>query len=179
MLKQNYKTIDLGPYKKYFGEVAHNFDMMLHGEPGAGKTYFLLKLANWYANNLGNVLFISDEEFGTLTLQNKIAETKSNSPNLYFSKGLKGVDVSKFDLVILDSINSIGLTLEQYIALRAQNPDLGVIAIMQKNKDGSYKGGKDWEHEFEIAGELIFNDKNQRCIKTYKNRYGVLATQKI
>lgn len=179
MLKQNYKTIDLGPYKKYFGEVAHNFDMMLHGEPGAGKTYFLLKLANWYANNLGNVLFISDEEFGTVTLQNKIAETKSNSPNLYFSKGLKGVDVSKFDLVILDSINSIGLTLEQYIALRAQNPDLGVIAIMQKNKDGSYKGGKDWEHEFEIAGELIFNDKNQRCIKTYKNRYGVLATQKI
>lgn len=179
MLNQNYKTIDLGPYKKYFGEVAHNFDMMLHGEPGAGKTYFLLTFANWYANNIGDVLFVSDEEYGTVTLQNKIAETKSNSPNLYFSKSINGVNVSDYALVILDSINSIGITLEQYIALRSKNPNTAMIGILQKTKDGNFRGGKEWEHEFEIAGELIFNDKNQRCIKTYKNRYGILKEQKI
>ena len=179
MLKQNYKTIDLGPYKKYFGEVAHNFDMMLHGEPGVGKTFFLLKFANWYANNIGDVLFVSDEEYGTVTLQNKIAETNSNSPNLYFSKSMNGVNISNFALVIADSINSIGITLEQYIALRTKNPNTAFIGILQKTKDGNFRGGKEWEHEFEIAGELIFNEKNQRCIKTYKNRYGVLDTQKI
>jgi hypothetical protein len=179
MLNQSYKTIDLGPYKKYFGEVAHNFDLMFHGEPGAGKTYFLLKFANWYANNIGNVLFVSDEEYGTITLQNKIAETNSNSPNLYFSKSINGVNVSDYALVILDSINSIGLTLEQYIALRSKNPNTAMIGILQKTKDGNFRGGKEWEHEFEIAGELIFNDKNQRCIKTYKNRYGILKEQKI
>ena len=92
---------------------------------------------------------------------------------------MNGVNISNFALVIADSINSIGITLEQYIALRTKNPNTAFIGILQKTKDGNFRGGKEWEHEFEIAGELIFNEKNQRCIKTYKNRYGVLDTQKI
>lgn len=152
---------------------------MLHGEPGAGKTYFLLKFANWYAENFGNVLFVSDEEFGTVTLQNKINETKSTSKNLYFSKSIDNVNISDYVLVILDSINSIGLTLNTYINIRLQNPNTAFIGILQKNKDGSFKGGKEWEHEFEIAGQLVFDENGKRCIDVYKNRYGVLGQNKI
>ncbi|MES2379751.1 MAG: hypothetical protein V4538_01830 [Bacteroidota bacterium] len=179
ILQQSYKTNELGPYTKYFGKVAHNFDLMLHGEPGAGKTYFLLRFANWYAENIGPVLFLSDEEYGTVTLQLKIEETKSTSPNLYFVQSLKGVNISNYALVILDSITSTGLTLEDYKAMRIANPDTAVIAIFQKNKDGSFKGGKDWEHEIEICGELVFDEKNKRCIRVYRNRYGVLGKQRI
>lgn len=177
-MNQTYKTLDLGKYTKYFGLVAHNFDLMLHGQPGAGKTYWLLKFANWYAEKFGNVLYVSDEEFGTVTLQNKINETNSTSKNLYFSKSLNNVE-GRFVLIILDSINSIGLTLNNYINLRLQNPNTAFIGILQKNKDGSFKGGKEWEHEFEIAGELVFDDKNKRCINVYKNRYGILGQNKI
>jgi predicted ATP-dependent serine protease len=63
--------------------------------------------------------------------------------------------------------------------LRTQNPNTAFIGILQKNKDGSFKGGKEWEHEFEIASELIFNEDGKRAIRTYKNRYGVMDTVKI
>lgn len=179
MINQVYETINLGKYAKYWGKVAANFDVMFHGEPGAGKTYFLLTFANWYANNLGAVLYNSNEEYGTVTLQNKIIETKSNSKNLFFSKTLDGVDLSKFNLLILDSINNAKITLDDYKQLRIKYPNLAVIAIMQKTKDGSFRGGKDWEHEFEIASELNFNEKKKRVLRTYKNRYGLMETIKI
>ena len=179
MINHKYQVIKLGKYAKHWGEVAANFDLMFHGEPGAGKTYFLLTFANWFAQTFGPVLFCSNEEFGTVTLQNKIIETNSNNKNLFFSKSIDGVDLNKFKLLILDSINNGKITLDDYKRLRLKYPTLAVIAIMQKNKDGSFKGGKDWEHEFEIACELFFNDKNKRVIRTYKNRYGVMDTVKI
>ncbi len=178
-MNQTYKTINLGKYSKYFGKVAHNFDLMLHGQPGAGKTYFLLKFANFYAEKFGKVLFVSDEEFGTVTLQNKINETGSTSKNLYFTKSLENVNLKDYVLVILDSITSTGLTIKRYIQLRLQNNNTAFIGIVQKNKDGSFKGGKEWEHEVEIAGELVFDDNGKRCIDVYKNRYGILEQNRI
>ncbi|PZR31615.1 MAG: hypothetical protein DI538_20760, partial [Azospira oryzae] len=42
------------------------------------------------------------------------------------------------------------------------------ILILQHTKAGNYKGGKDWEHEIEIAGEV-----EKGVITIYRNRYGV------
>ncbi len=51
-----------------FGNPAKNFTMMFHGEPHNGKTIFLLKLAQYLAENFGDVLYVSSEEFASPTM---------------------------------------------------------------------------------------------------------------
>lgn len=182
MANATYETMDFGPYAQYFGHVAQNFDMMLHGQPGAGKTYFLLKMANWLAQNKGKVLFISTEEFGAVTLTNKIKETQANSPNLFFAGKIAGINFSDYDFVILDSVNDAGINLTTYKEIRTKHPNTAFILILQKTKKGTFRGGKEWEHEVEIAAELTAEDngnKKKRFINTYKSRYGVYGIKPL
>lgn len=98
---------------------------------------------------------------------------------MHFSGSLTDVDLSHYKLLILDSVNDAGLTLENYKELRHQYPDLAIILILQKNKKGEFKGGKDWEHEVEIFGNLYKNEEGKRLINITKNRYGVLGEKAI
>lgn len=178
IVNAQYDTLDLGKYAKYYGPVASNFDAMFHGEPGGGKTFHLLQFANWFADNIGPVIYISSEEFGSRTLADKINETQSHSKNLHFSRSINNIDLNQYAALFLDSVNDAGLTLEQYKQLRERYPHLAAVLILQKTKDGKFKGGKDWEHEVEIAGEFTkdYNEKGklERKLSVYKNRYGVM-----
>mgnify|MGYP000094197428 CR=1 FL=1 len=178
LLDQEYVILDLGPYRKYFGSVSNNFDAMFHGQPGAGKTFFLLPFANWLAENIGNTIYISSEELGSVTLQNTIKKTIGKpSEHLYFAKDLKGVDLNDYKAVFMDSVNHVGLDINSYKALREKYPDQIFILILQKTKSGQFKGGKDWEHEIDIAGEFRFEKESGHRILdiTSKNRFGTLG----
>ncbi len=178
LLDQEYVILDLGPYRKYFGSVSNNFDAMFHGQPGAGKTYFLLPFANWLAENIGNTIYISSEELGSVTLQNTIKKTIGKpSENLYFSKDLKDVDLNDYKAVFMDSVNHVGLDIASYKSLREKYPDQIFILILQKTKSGQFKGGKDWEHEIDIAGEFKFEKESGKRILdiSSKNRFGTLG----
>lgn len=153
--------------------------MMLHGQPGVGKTYFLLKLAQWWAENVGKVLFATNEEFGTATLTQKINETKATSKNLFFIEDYRNADLSGYTLLIVDSLNNGKVTIEDYKEFRNRNKDLAVISILQKTKRGDFRGGKDWEHEMEIAADFVKNKQGKRCVNVYKNRYGTLGEKTI
>lgn len=178
IINADYPTIDLGEYAKYFGNVAGNFDMMVFGEPGAGKSYFLISFAGWLSKNLGPALYVSKEEFGARTLSDQIVKTGAANPNLHFSNSLNNVNLKDYDFLFLDSISALKITIEQYRKLREQNPHLAVISIFQKVKDGGFRGGKDWEHEVEIAAEFTkeLNDNNEvvgRHMDVYRTRYDV------
>ncbi len=160
------------PWLSLIGKPASNFTIMFHGEPGAGKTTLLLKFAQYLALNLGKVLYISSEEFAASTLTEKINELLNPlPPNLSFTENLKEADLSDYEFVILDSINDLGLNLQEYKALRKEHPNVAFILILQHTKDGRYRGGKDWEHEVEIAGKV-----ENGTVTIYRNRYGVKGT---
>lgn len=143
--------------------------MMLHGEPGAGKTTLLLKFAKYLANTFGKVLYISSEEFAASTMTEKVNSLLNPfPPNLEFAENLKDPQLSKYNFVILDSVNDLGLQLQDYKDLRAKYPNTAFILILQHTKAGNYRGGKDWEHEIEIGGEVA-----NGVITIYRNRYGV------
>lgn len=176
----DYVLMSLGPYEKYFGKPATNVKMMVHGQPGAGKTYFLLKFANWFAKNIGSVLYVAAEEYGSPTLAEKLKAIKQPfSPNLHFSPDVNGLNNYEYDLVIFDSIQAAKLDLDMFKELVKRYPLSAFILVLQKTKDGNFKGSKEWEHEIDIASEVKFNDDGERVIHTYKNRYQVIGENKI
>lgn len=165
-----------------FGHPAKNFSMMLFGQPGSGKTYFALNFA-YYLTKFGKVLYVSSEEFGSVTLQDKlkdiIKEYGENSKlssdnldkedikipdNLYFAKGM--TDLEGYDFIFIDSVNDMDLDIMDYKEVRDIYSDSAFISILQSTKEESYRGGKDWEHEMDIAGEIV-----EGVVDVYKNRY--------
>lgn len=175
-----YKEIALNPYyAKILGKPATNFDMCIHGEPGSGKTVFLLKLANYLAENFGKVVYVTTEEFGSATLTKKIKDFNINSKNLFFTDKLEKINPSDFAFMFVDSVNHSGLKLADYKEMRIKHPNTAVILILQTTKGGTYKGGKDWPHEVEICARLFKNEKGQRMIEITKDRYTDLRTVKI
>lgn len=150
-----------------FGNPAKNFTMMFHGEPHNGKTIFLLKLAQYLAENFGEVLYVSSEEFASPTMTKKVNEFLNPIPSrLHFAENLKDPDLSDYQFIILDSINDLGLKMNEYKELRAEFPETAFVFILQHTKAGDFKGGKDWEHIAEIAGEV-----HKGVVSITKNRY--------
>ncbi|HMX00863.1 MAG TPA: hypothetical protein PKL56_15955 [Cyclobacteriaceae bacterium] len=150
-----------------FGNPARNFTMMFHGEPHNGKTIFLLKLAQYLASNFGKVLYVSSEEFASPTMTKKVNEFLSPLPStLHFAENLQDPDLSDYQFIIMDSVNDLGLKINEYKELRKEHPDTAFIFILQHTKAGDFKGGKDWEHIAEIAGEV-----HKGVVNITKNRY--------
>lgn len=159
-----------GRWRNLLGLPATNFDMMIFGQPGSGKTTFLLLFAHYLATTFGNVLYISGEEYDSSPLTEKVNALPSIPRRLVFGRSLDKLPIPlyNFQFVILDSVTDLGIDIETYKSLRLQNPDTAFILILQTTKDGKFKGGKEWEHEVEIAGEI-----EEGTISIYKNRYGV------
>ncbi|MBX7090371.1 MAG: hypothetical protein K1X62_07455 [Cyclobacteriaceae bacterium] len=150
-----------------FGNPARNFTMMFHGEPHNGKTIFLLKLAQYLAERFGDVLYVSSEEFASPTMTKKVNEFLNPLPErLHFAENLQDPDLSQYQFIILDSVNDLGLKINEYKELRKEHPDTAFIFILQHTKAGDFKGGKDWEHIAEIAGEV-----HKGVVNVTKNRY--------
>jgi hypothetical protein len=150
-----------------FGNPARNFTMMFHGEPHNGKTIFLLKLAQYLAEHFGDVLYVSSEEFASPTMTKKVNEFLNPLPErLHFAENLQDPDLTQYQFIILDSVNDLGLKINEYKELRKEHPDKAFIFILQHTKAGDFKGGKDWEHIAEIAGEVY-----KGVVNITKNRY--------
>jgi hypothetical protein len=173
MGNRQFDTLDFTyPWDTLMGKPAKNFNIMFHGDPGSGKTTLLLKFAESLAINFGKVIYISSEEHDASTLTDKINELLPTKPdNLHFAPDIESADLSQYDFVILDSVNDLGLKLEDFKQLKKENSHAAFILILQHTKDGGYRGGKDWEHDTQIAAKV-----ENGLVTVYRNRYGVKGT---
>jgi GTPase SAR1 family protein len=158
------------PYDKLFGAPSKNFDMAISGESGSGKSTFLLKFA-YDLCKYGKVLYVSSEEFGSVTLIDKLKEIKNDvelelPENLFFSKGM--TDFTDYRFVIIDSITDLEVDIFDYKELREIYDKTAFIIVLQYTKSKKFKGGSEWLHEVEI-----FCDIHDGVIEVQKNRYGV------
>ncbi len=165
--KLSFKKFSLtDKYLKDFNRLYSDTQVMIWGSPGSGKTVYVLQFAQYLANILNlKVLMVANEELHRSTFTEKIIEFKIGHKNLMFTKDFKPEMVNAFDVVIFDSINSIGMSLDDYRAFVKQHPGRMYVLVVQSTKDGDFRGGKDWEHEVDVAGEV----KNRRLILR-KNR---------
>jgi antirestriction protein ArdC len=170
--KIKYRKFPLtGKYKEDFAFLNSDNQVMIWGPPGSGKTVYLLKLAQYLAQDLGlKVLFVENEEWGRSTWDEKIEMFNIGHQNLKFAEDFQqlekqGYKVTDFDAVFLDSVQSLGMDLPAYKAFVKKNFGRLFFPIIQSTKDGDFRGGKDWEHEVDIAGEI----RNRKLILR-KNR---------
>ena len=181
LLKQDYSA-NLkfeGKWNDIMGDIAPDFTMMVTGAPGSGKTTFLLEFAYYLASKFGKVLYISSEEYGSVTLADKLEDIIKNKglhkeddrnkslipKNLFFGKGFS--DLQDYDFVIIDTMSDLNLDLQDFKEIRDIYPNKGFIVVLQYTKSGDFRGSKEIEHECDIA-----LDMKSGYIKMFKNRYG-------
>ena len=152
------------PRAELIGKPQLNFSLMVWGQPGQGKSTFSIAFGNYLAQHFGKVAYLSSEEYGSYTLQDKLKRVGQISPKLFFIKNLQEFKPT-YDFLLIDSVNNFGLGLEEYRALRAKYPNIGIVLIMQATKGGQFRGEKAWEHDVDTVIKLeagkAFTTKNR------------------
>lgn len=170
-----------GKWNIMFGNPAPNFSMILTGAPSSGKTTLLLEFAFYLAENFGKVLYISTEEYGSSTLQNKLKDVIKKSgekidgdkyklpERLDFAKGM--TDLTDYDFIFIDSVSDVNMDLVDYKELSDVYADKAFISVLQFTKgskgETSFRGSLEWEHEVDIYAMI-----DSGVVQVFKNRYG-------
>lgn len=178
LLKKDYANVLKFENKWFdiFGNPSPDFVMMVSGEPGSGKTTLLLEFAYYLASNFGKVLYISSEEYDSITLYQKletvikeVGEEENGSfkipKNLFFGKSF--TDLLDYDFVIVDSVSEMNFDIMDFRELRDIYPKKAFILVLQHTKNNEYRGSKAWEHEVGIYADI-----KEGVISINKNRYG-------
>ncbi len=163
-----------GRYAELLGKPAIGFKMMVHGEPGVGKSTEAMRLARYLAQRHGRVLYLSSEEHGSSTQAAKLKLVGGPVAGWDFDRDIPQ-DVGTYSFLVVDSVNRSGFTLEMFRSLCDKYPDLSMILIFQTTKSGQFKGDKDWEHDCDIVVRGVAHG----VLQTTKNRYAPLAQVKV
>jgi predicted ATP-dependent serine protease len=147
MMDISYDTLNLkGKWGNLLGKPAKDVCIMLWGMGGQGKTTAALQLARTAALQGQKVLYVSSEQYGSLSLVENLTRQGGAVQNLFFSKSLSDVS-GKFDWLFFDSINNLRIDIKDFQALRAKYPKTAIVMIFQATKEGNFKGSQEWQHD--------------------------------
>jgi len=142
-----------GKWYELIGDPSPGFTAMVFGRPKMGKSYLCVDLAGYLARKHGTVLYVANEEKLDATLQMKLNDKDVKHENLFVSDYLP-TDLSKYQFVILDSVNNLGLSPQDLQMLKRKNPGKSFIFIFQTTKDGKFKGANSYQHDVDIVIEV-------------------------
>lgn len=142
-----------GKWLNLIGDPSPGFTAMVFGRPKMGKSYLCVDFAGYLARNHGTVLYVANEEKLDATLQMKLNDTDVKHENLFVSDYLPK-DLSKYQFIILDSVNKLGLSPKDLENLKKNNPGKSFIFIFQTTKDGKFKGANSYQHDVDVVIEV-------------------------
>ena len=160
-----------GLWLQLLGQPQTNFKMLVQGESGSGKSHFAIQFAQ-YLTAFGRVLYISGEEGFAATFQDKIRTIGAHRhPNFYTGDFRTGTELlveapNLYHFIVIDSINDMNISYEQYLQIIERFSQSGIIALFQNTKTGRFRGSNEFIHKSDIALKL---EKGVAC--TTKNRY--------
>jgi len=156
-----------GKWKQLLGSICEPFRLMVYGKGGSGKSTLCLEFAHYLADQMGKtVLFVANEEGFGATLKEKLKRLKASHPDLYVVDELPS-DLSKYDIVFLDSADSLRLSPQEVEKLCQKHPKLSLVTIHKVTKTGSFRGSAEWEHDCDTS-VVVANG----VAKAEKNRFG-------
>jgi len=156
---KKFKSIVLGKeYQELIGEPELNFSMAVHGSPGNGKSTFVANLANDLAMHGNSILYIAAEEGFSKSMQKKLSNFQSSNFFVSNCRNITSVKDSlkrgRYSVIVLDSIQQIGIKPEQLSNLRASYPETAFVYILQSTKSGSFKGDNRYAHDADVIVKL-------------------------
>ena len=159
-------------WRYLLGQPEIGFSMVIHGQPGKGKSSFAVQFAQYLAKNLKKVIYISAEEGFSQTMQDKLKLKNLFPPDLHFAY-LKSLEEIKeeikpgtYSFIIIDSISILNLGAATVRDLKEHYHGSSLITICQATKVGNIRGSMELIHDCDIAVEVI-----EKIAYTTKNRY--------
>lgn len=152
-----------GKYKQLIGRPSEPFRIMIYGKAGSGKSSFALQFAQYIAGLGKKVLFVANEEKFGYTLQEKMRRYNIAHKNLFIVDTMPA-SIKEYDVVFIDSVNSIGYEPED---LRKLDAKKSFVFIFQCIKDGNFRGSQEFEHDVDTS--IVVESFKA---KTVKNRFG-------
>ncbi len=147
-----------GEWKDSFGEPEKNFKMIYYGGSGEGKTEFMVRFAKYLAT-FGKVSYVSPEQGISKSLQDAIIRNNLDDVSgkvMFLSGGLFSelvvyIKKSQSRIIIIDSLDYMKLTVEQFKILVKTYPKKAFIIIAwAKNGTPKSQHAKDIEFMCDI-----------------------------
>jgi predicted ATP-dependent serine protease len=174
LAKMKFSTLSIGGK---FGELLGNpykpFYLMVYGNRFHGKSSVAMLLADTLVKRGLKVLYVSNEEGVKGSLQEKLIRLRITSP-IHFVEDYNPEQFKGYGAVFLDSAQTVGMKPDEFKTLKKRFPETSFILVFKANRDGSSKGGSDWEHDV----DAIMHIENQ-CATMEKNRFPGGSTETI
>lgn len=143
----------VGKYRKLIGDPAKGFSAMVYGKPKMGKSFLCVDFAGYLARNHGKVLYVAKEEGLDMTLQEKLKAKDVAHANLFVAENIPS-DLTPYDFIFFDSVNKLGLSVQDLETLRHNYPQKSFIYIFQTTKEGNFRGANEFQHDVDIVIEV-------------------------
>lgn len=184
LLKRKYPTHDLDrEWVSAIGQPEKNFKALVYGHPGSGKTTFVLKLCKELSKH-GKVYYNSIEQGEGKSLQDVVSLvdfSEANTNNIKFgdrhsfTEMMEKLQVNRASFVVIDSLQYINLTTNQYKQMIAEHPRKAFIIISWEGSAGRPKG--------EFAKSILYMVDIKIHVKagiaTAQSRFGHTTPYKI
>jgi predicted ATP-dependent serine protease len=166
LAKMKFSTLSIGGrFGRLLGKPYKPFHLMIYGNRFNGKSSVAMLLADELVKGGLKALYVSNEEGVKGSLQEKLLRLKISNP-IHFVEEYNSKQFRGYDAIFLDSTQTVGMKPDEFKALKKQYPKTSFILVFKANRDGSSKGGSDWEHDV----DAIMHIENQSATME-KNRF--------
>ncbi len=159
-----------GKYLKLIGEACKPTSLFIYGPGGSGKSTFTMNLSYYLAKKGNKVLYVAGEQFGTpvfIKFLNRLGIKPHN--NLTIVRNLSALDIRNFDVVVLDSKDSLDITDVDFKEMQAKYPKQSFIILSQGTKSGGFTGSEKWRN---LVDSMIYCENLVAYTSGDKNRWG-------
>lgn len=156
---KNIPTLGFGDkWNVLIGDPAPGFSMLFSGLPGNGKSTTAIEFSQYFQNNHGRVLFVASEQKGVNKPLQELLERFRATFDIWTKPSSKLDKISSkipgYDLVVIDSVNHLGLSPEEVEELKEKFPKTSFVLVMQSTKDGKLRGSQKFLHNCDINVEM-------------------------
>lgn len=172
------------------GGIVPGSAVLISGEPGIGKSTFMLQLSNYIARD-SQVLYVSGEESPRQLKMRADRLGLANTGNIHIMSAnditfIRTGDISRYALMVFDSLQTLKLSdvpslpgsivqvreCANALVSSAKSSEIPVFIVSHVTKGGQIAGPKLIEHLVDTVLYFEASKTGYRFLRTVKNRFG-------